>query len=327
MATLRTLSNLNGSARGQAALGILLDRALLLRFLEQQSGFELDATTFDSFPIDGSGTLQTRAIGGAFNATDKAPPARVGGQLAIYGDKINIDISHRADARQGLRDMDVWIEREASRRVRDLAAKLDAAVMNDPGTGTTMKGLSKILDGATDIPGFAGKKGVIDARSFGGSGNSFDLTAAATAAQHDAFIEGLEKALIEVPDCKGIVVNRTLAARITTVARRAHMLGESRDLFGRPVPSFNGVPIYSVSDTAIPVNEPSNGGTPTTDTTSLYLLNPGEGRLSVVTNEGLYYQEWDHLEAKESSQEMFELRMAWKVEDPDAVRRVRNIKV
>ncbi len=46
-----------------------------------------------------------------------------------------------------------------------------------------------------------------------------------------------------------------------------------------------------------------------------------------MTNSGLYYQEWDHLETKESSQEMFELRMAWKVEDPESVLRIRNIKL
>lgn len=326
MATLASLSTLNGSARGQAALGILLERALMLRFMEQNSAFELDGTNFDSYPVTGVGSLQTRPIGGAFTPTLKLPGERLPGQLAIYGDKIQIDITHRADAARGLRDLDVWLEREASARVRDIAAKLDKAILDDPGTGTTMKGLGRILDG-TALPGFGGPTGVKDARDFGGSGDSFDLTAAAATGQHDAFIEGLQQALFMVPDVKGIVVNRRMGARISTLARRAHMNGEARDLFGRPITTFNGVPIYTVSDTSVTATEPSNGGTPALNTTSVYLMSPGERKLSLVTNSGLYYQEWDHLETKESSQEMFELRMAWKVEDPESVLRIRNIKL
>jgi hypothetical protein len=328
MATLASLSNLNGSARGQAALGIMLMRSRILRFLEQNSAFELDATNYDYLAVTGTGTLQSRAVGGGFDAAAKVPPARLPGALSIYGDKITIDRTHRADAAAGLRQIDVWMEREAATRVRDVAQKLDPELMNAPGTGTRMKGLATILNGVDDIPGFTGMKGVADARTiFGGSGNSFDLTPAASAAQHDAFIEGLEKALLKVPDATAIKVNQTLASRITTVARRAHMLGEGRDLFGRPVPTFNGVPILAVSDTTITNAEPDNAGTPTLTTTSLYIERPGERSLSLVTNEGLYYREWEELEDTVSSQEEFELRIQWKIEDPEAILRVRNIKV
>lgn len=328
MATLAALSNLNGSARGQAALGIFLLRSQILRFLEQNSAFELDATTYDYLAVDGSGTLQSRAIGNGFTAAAKTPPARQTGTLAIYGDKITIDRTHRADAAAGLRQIDVWLEREAGRRVRDVAQKLDTELMVAPGTGTRMKGLKTILDGVADIPGFTGQKGCVDARTiFGGSGNSFDLTASASAAQHDALIEGMVKALLRVPDATAIKMNQTLAGRFTTVARRAHMIGEGRDLFGNPVPTFNNVPIYAVSDTAITNDEPDNAGTPLTNTTSLYIERPGEQSFSLVTNEGLYYREWEELEDKVSSQEEFEFRCQWKIEDPEAILRVRNIKV
>lgn len=326
MATLAALSDLNGSSRGQAALGILLERSLVLRFLEQQSAFEEAGTAFDTRPVTGEGMLQTRPIGGAFTPTLKLPSARIAGQLAIYGDKIQIDRTHIDDASRGLASMDVWLEAEARARVRDLAAKLDSAILNDPGTGTTMKGLARILDG-TPLPGFGSQTGVLDARTFGGTGNSFDLTSAATSGQHDAFIEGLQQALVLVPDAAAIVVSRRLGARISTLARRAHMNGEGRDLFGRPVPTFDGVPIYLVSDTAITATEPSNGGSPTLATTSAYILAPGEGKLSLATNSGLYYREWDHLETKETNQEMFEIRMAWKLEDPEAALRIRNIAI
>lgn len=326
MATLAALSNLNGSTRGQAALGILLERSFILRFLEQQSAFEEAGTQFETQPIAGEGTLQTRPIGGAFTPTLKLPGARIAGQLAIYGDKIQIDRTHLDDAARGLSSMDVWLEAEARMRVRDLASKLDSALMDDPGTGTTMRGLARILDG-TPLPGFGGVTGVLDARAFGGAGTSFDLTAGAATAQHDAFIEGLQQALVRVPDAAALVVSRRLGARLSTLARRAHMNGEARDLFGRPVQTFDGVPIYVVSDTAITATEPSNSSAPTNDTTSIYVLAPGEGKLSIATNSGLYYREWDHLETKETNQEMFEMRMAWKIEDAESALRIRNIKI
>lgn len=328
MATLRSLSNLNGSARGAAALGILLERSSMLRFMEAENAFERDATSFDYLPVDGTGNLQTRAVGGAFTATAKTPPSRVTGALAIYGDAITIDRTHQADAAAGLRDLDTWIEREAARRVRQTGGALDTAIMTGAGTGTTMKGLSVVING-TDIPGFTGQTGLVNATTFTGAGTSFDMSATgvATAAIQDAFIEGLVKVMIDVPDASAIVCNRTLAGRISTVARRAHILGEGRDLFGRPVATFNGVPIVVVSDTAITNAEPDSAGSPANITTSLYVVRPGEGSLSLVTNEGLYYREWEHMESKESSKEEYEIRLAWKVADPDAIRRVRNIKV
>lgn len=326
MATLRQLSNLNGSARGQAALGTVLEQALVMRFLEQNSGFELDATSFDYLPVSGTDNLQTRAIGNGFTATAKTPPARQNGTLAIYGDAVTIDRSHLADAAAGLRDIDRWLEREMQKRVRSTAKGLDGALMNGAGTGTTMKGLSKILNGTDDIPGLTGVKGVGDAATFKSTGThkSLDLT---DAANYPYFIEGLINELMKVDNVAGIVMNHQLYARMYTIARKEAILGESRDLFGRPVATFNGVPMVPVDATSIPNDEPDNTSTPLTVTTSLYIASPAEMGLSVVTNEGLYYKEFDQLEAKVSSQEVYELRMAWKIEDDRVVRRVRNLKV
>lgn len=328
MARFSALSNLNGSARGADALGVFLEKSMLLRFMEQQNAFRQDATSFQTNPVTGASNLQARAIGGAFTATAKTPSSPVSNTLAIYGDAITIDRTHIADANAGLRNVDVWLKTEALKRVRKTAAGLDTAIMTDDGTSNKMKGLKTLLNGTDDIPGFTGVKGVINAKTWL-TGNSFDLTptGAATAANQDAFIEGLYKAILEVPGATGLAMNTTLASRVTAVARRAHILGESRDLFGRPVPTFNGVPIYVVPDTAILNNEPDDTGTPLTVTTSLYIMRPSEEEFALVTNEGLYYKEWDHMESKESAKEEFETRLAWSIDSEDAVRRVRNIKV
>jgi hypothetical protein len=292
--------------------------------MEQANAFEQDATNFDALPVQGTANLQTRAVGGAFTATAKVPPSRQSGVLAIYGDAITIDRTHVADAAAGLRDIDKWIEKEAARRVRETAGSLDTALFTDPGTGNTIKGLSKILDGATDIPGFTGVKGVVNAKSWKGSGNNLDLT---DAANYGYFIEGLIKDTAQVDGAAQYWVNRSLYARMYTIARKEAILGESRDLFGRPVSTFNGIPFFVYDDTAIPLNEPDDAGTPANVTTSLYIVAPAEMGFSLVTNEGLYYREWEHMESKESSKEEFEIRLAWKIEYDKAIRRVRNLKV
>lgn len=327
MATLASLSNLNGSDRGAAALATFLERSFVLRFFEQQSAFEQDATAFDYLPVDGTANVQTRAVGGSFTASAKTPPARQNGTLAIYGDAIEIDRTHLADAANGLRDIDTWLTGESRQRVIATASYMDAAVMKDPGTGTTMKGLNVILNGTNDIPGFTGVKGVINAKTVMGGTNSFDFTstAAATQATQDAFIEGMNKCLVEVPDAAAILLNRTFYGRVNSVARRAHILGESRDLFGRPIPTFNGVPLIAVPDTAILNTEGDDAAG--TNTTSLYIVRPGEGTFSLVTNEGLYYKEFEQQEGKVSSKENYEIRLAWKINDKEAVRRVRNFKI
>ncbi len=327
MSTLAPLSNLRDSDRGRAMLAIILTASPFLRFLEANSAFEEDATNFDWLPVSGTSSAQARDIGGSYTATQETPGSRLAGLLAMHGDAQMIDESHLADAARGLRDVPVWFQKQLVRKGTSFGEAFEGLLFNGTGTGTPLqiKGLLNILDGTTDLPGFSGKKGVIDARTYGGSGVSFDLSGSTNDA---AFLEGLELSLGEVDNPTGIVANRKLAARITTIAHRSRKIDITQDQFGQRITTYDGVPIIQVKDGTIKNDEKDNTPTtPLTNTTSYYIMSPGEQRVSLVTNSGVDYHEHDHPDNKEVNKERWEIRSAWKIEQEVAIRRVRNIKI
>lgn len=321
---LAQLSQLD-SERGRAALALLLDGDPFLRFLEAHAAWEEDATTFDWRPIDPSQALQTRAIGGEYTPDDATPAALVADSLALHGFSIDIDETHIADANRRLRDLDIWLDKEVSRRVRRWSKLFGNALFVGAGTTTLLKGLSKILDGTTDLPGYAGETGVIDAADFlAGAPDSFDLSNADNWA---TFIEKLIRYRGEVPGAKGMVMGPELFARMYTIAQQKHILGEQRDTFGVPVTTFAGLPMIEAIPGTILATEPDNNDVPVANTTSLYIMRPGEMDLSLVSNSGLHFDDDIDLEKKESRRIKAEIRAKWKIEEKDSIRRFRNIKL
>lgn len=321
---LAQLSQLN-SERGRAALAELLDRDPFLRFLEANSAWEEDATDFDWRPIDPSQALQTRAIGGEYIPTDATPGTRQTDTLSFHGFSIDIDETHIADANRGLRDLDQWLSKEITRRIRKWSKLFGNALFVGAGTTTLLKGLSKILDGTTDLPGYAGETGVIDAADWlTGTPDSFDLS---NSANWGTFIEKLIRYRLSVPGAKGMAMSPELYARMYTIAQSKHILGEQRDAFGVPVATFAGLPMIEMIEGSILTTEPDNNVSPATNTTSLYLMRPGEMDLSLVSNSGLQFDDDIDLEKKESRRVKAEIRAKWKIEEKDSIRRFRNIKL
>lgn len=326
MANLAAVSQLGDSERGPAALARLIEISPLIRFLDQHGAFELDATDFDWRPEDGTTTVKTRALGGAYTASTQTPSAKQTGELAIHGDQLDIDISHIADADRGIRDLGTWIDKRLGSLYKSWAKGFEAKLIYGDHTATPaeIKGLHNIFDGSTNLPGFS-ITGVVDAASaLSGTPDSFDLS---NSANYDAFLELVQNTLAQVEDPRGIACNKELYARMSTIAREKHIRGEARDQFGRPVVTFDGVPLIKVLDGTITNTEDDNAATPVAETTSLDILSPGEQRLSIVTNSGLYFNEKLHLESKESGEITWEVRAQWKVEEKNAMRRIRNIKV
>lgn len=325
MARLAELSNAP-SERGRALLSLLLSQDNFMAFLDQHSGFEEDSTDFDYRPTNPTQALQTRAEGGEYTPVDVTPPSKQADSLSFHGFGFDIDDTRIADARRNLRDFDAWLRKEVYRRFRAFARLYANQVFIGPGTTTTLKGLSVILDGTTDIPGYTGVTGVIDTADWlSGSPVSFDLS---NEDNWGTFIEKLIRYRNEVPDARGMPMGPELYARMHSIAHKKHILGESRDLFGDPVKTFAGIPMIEVREGSILTNEPDNtGGTPLENTTSLYIMRPGEGELSMVTNSGLEFDDDIQLEKKESQRVKGELRTKWKIEEQDAIRRFRNIKL
>lgn len=327
MARLSALSSLGDGDRGGAALTRILEASPLIRFLDEQNAFELDTHDFDYRPDDGTTTVKTRALGGSYSGSTQTPATKQTGELAIHGDQLDIDVSHVADDRRGQRDLNGWIDTRLARMIRSWAKGFEAKLIygdHTAGPPAEIKGLNRIFDGSTNLPGF-GITGVVDAASaLSGSPDSFDLS---TATNYDAFLELLMNTVAQVEGATGIACNKETYARLSTIAREKHIRGEARDRFGNPITTFDGINLIKVLDGTLTNTEPDNAGTPVNETTSLYILAPGEQKLSVVTNSGLEFDEKLHLESKESSRIRWEMRGQWKIEEKNAARRIRNIKV
>jgi len=305
---------------------VVLQSSPFLAFLETASGWEEDATVFDWLPVATAlATIDARGIGGSYTPLNAAPGTRLTGQLAMHGGSVDIDISHLADARRGLRDVDAWFAKELQVRLKAFAVGYEKLLFEGTGQNNQIKGLRNIISGS-DLPGHTGTTRLANAQeAVGGTAKSCDLT---NANNYGKFVEYLYAQIVKVDNPLGLVMNTSLYARMWTIARKEQILGETRDLFGVPVATFNGIPMIRVLDGTITNSEPDDTDTtPKNETTSLYIMSPGERRTSLVTNSGLYWMDYDHVENKESGREKWEIRAAWKIEDPMSVLRVRNIKV
>ena len=326
MARLRDVSTLmeSPSGRGRAALGYFVQESPFVRWLDANSGFELDATQYDYLPANGSSTVQTRGIGDSYTENALNVGNRISGQLYLHGDAVVVDITHLADKNLGLRDVDAWFEKELKRRFRSFARGYEGLLFNGSGSGTPpqIKGLKTILDGTNPIPGFTETR-VMNAKDWD-TGDHLDAT---TDGGKKKLYELLMYALGEVDTPRGIICNRKTYARLPMIAREYHIWGIDQDAFGQPVQTFAGVPIVPVLDTTITTTEPNDAATPQNVTTSIYILSPGEMRFSLLTNSGLYWKDFDHTDDAEQGKEVWEIRAAWKIEAPEAVLRIRNIKV
>ncbi len=313
--------------RGRAMLAVLLETSPLIRFFEQNSAFEEQGTEFTYAIVDGKAVLQRRSIGGEYDPDQRVPPGMQAGQLAFVGDALDIDRSHVEDDRRGLLKIENWITRHLRKSGRRWAKLYEQELMRGSGTGVPLQvtGLETILDGVNTIPGFPGYTAVQDAAEPDpAGGTSFDLS---NPDHWDAFIEAMTLWTTEVDDPAGILVNKLLYARLYTIARRKHILGESRDLFGVPVDTFNRIPLVMVGNDVITPTEADNAGTPNLDTTSLYIAAPGEAGFSIVSNSGLDFHDVDRLEKKESHRIKWEIRSNLSIQEKGRVLRVRNIKL
>lgn len=321
MANLASLSTLGDGERGRAALARLLETSPVIADMDAQSAWEEDATDYEYSIDDTETTVQTRSVGGAYVPVADAPSDRDTGTQSFHGDALKIDRAHVEDDRRNLRALNGWIDRRLTKKFRSWAKGYEVLLFNGSGAGGNMKGLSKIFDGSTNLPNF-NITGVIDASSIlPGTPDSFDMT---DPANYDAFIELMMNAIAQVENPRSIKCNKETYALINTIAREKSIRGESRDLFGRPIPTFDTVPIVKVLDNTILHTEPDNAAA--TVTTSIWIDSLGEQRASVVTNSGLFFKEVLDSTEEQGNYIEWEIRGQWKIEEKNAIRRIRNLK-
>jgi len=310
-------------------MGWLLQFSPFIARLEERSAFELGATDFDLYPVDGDASVQTRGVGGDYTQNAETPPSRQTEDLGFHGDAVTIDRSHVVDDERGLRPIEAWVNNRLRMKGRFWARGMTKLFFQ--GAGTTgpreMKGLKTILDG-TNVPGFNISM-VIDAVDFlDTSPDSLDLS---KDAHVEAFRRGMEQIVPQFEDFGDplIVANSQLGAMLGTIARKNQSYDRIEGAFGGMIERIFGGDLQRVSSNAITNTEPDNAGTPNNVTTSLYIMVPMPGMYSAVTNGGLEVEdELDEiLEEKRSGEIAWELRVENAIQDRYAIRRIRNIEL
>lgn len=326
MPRLTELSDIE-SQRGRDALATLLEVSPYVAYLEQYSAFEEEGTEYDHTPAVGTQEVGTRTLYGPnYNATDIAYPVRQPGALAFHGYEQHIDRSIIADQRRGLRTVDRYLARHLPKKDRDFARGYEKkATVGDPGSNAgDMTGLFTLVDGVTNLPGIGKTLSVNAADWIPGGADHFDLT---VEANQELFIERLTMLIPYVPMANGLIMNHTMQGLMTTMLKRFNSLDETRDLFGETVEAFKRRQIVGLRESSLPNDYPDNAAA--TVTTKLAITAAMPGYLTVATNSGLEYQDWDEADELDDNNERrvrCEIRSNTKIDDDEAVIVIHNIK-
>ena len=327
MPTLNQLSQVE-TQRGRQLLAWMLRWSPLFRFLEERAAFVESATSFDRYPDDGTGSLQSRGLGQGYTGSNEAPSPRQEGKLGFVGDSVLIDRSHVVDHQRGLRPIGTWFTPRFRNKAKGFVRRADKELLQSTGNKTgserRIQGLLTILNGSNVAPW--GTPMVIDAAAFVDTAvDHLDLT---VEAHREAFMRGMEQILPNFEE-PGLLMNRQLGSMLGTMARERKRFSTGYDTFGNRVEEVDATPIIRLNDGSITNDEPDNASTPANVTTSLLIASAGEGMFNVRTNAGLEVtDEMDAvLDDVRSGKVEWELRAENVIDDRYALWRVRNIKV
>jgi len=321
------LSQLNGSEYGATALARLLEDSPLVQFLELNSAFQEEATESKYRPVNATGSLQTRNEGGGYTPGAITLEAQQESVLRFHGGAVKVDETRLADAERGLLDIRQYLDARIPEEFQTFLEEYETELMKGTGTGVPchLKGLKTILNGTDDIPGYTGVKCVINANDYTNDPEtkSFDLT---DSAMWKLFVQQMRLWLRSVPNCNGIWMSPLLWSIIAGIADEMHALTTSMNQFGVPVKAFDNITLIPLLDDTITNDEPDDDNVE--ETTSLYIVRAQENFLSLLTNSGLTWKDFD-LEPTnvKSGATSWEIRSAWRIKTKKSIYRVRNIKV
>jgi hypothetical protein len=321
MASLTSINSPSG--RGTEAQAALLQNSQVIRAIEANSAWKY--ATFESLSVYPNVTSAApgRALNSNFTRSNDIPPSPLALVQGINGDAVQADVALRADHANDAAAAAAHGER-VSERFISFAESLDTVLMTNP-SAPGIKGLRPVL--SSSLPGFGSTTALISATAATtGTPVSLDITEPAKFKQFAAF---LQKQRRIVRDANTIFMNASLLAYLVVEGKALGLVGSAIDpITGQMVDTIVGLPVYALSDSAAPLDEPDKTPTtPLTNTTSLYILSLGENRVSMKTNCSLYYNETNHTAQTEKYEDVWEVRGAWDVRHPDYALRINHIKI
>lgn len=301
------------SGNGIEFLRTTLEHSPLLRSLQFRPG----KSDFLHYPVGAVNEPDFRARNAAPSSQNVAPTP-VARQLAHLSKDMPIDKTYVLDALAGNLDIRQYQRAELAQEAIKLASKFDKAFIGGTGTGQNT-GLSTKLSGSA-ISEFGSETCVVDA-----SATLLDLT---SSSNNETFLKLVDSTLYQTPNANMILCNRTLAGVFTSIARSTNSFSWSIDQFGQRVAVWNGITIIPLADGAIANTEASGGGSPTNNTTSMYVLRSAEyGGVVADSNTGLMYTDFPmELEATAQMKARYELYFETLIDTADSIRRIRRIK-
>lgn len=300
---------------GATVLSDVLDKSQFLRL----AAFREDGTDYVKHPATNRDEPDFRPKSGDYLPPENDNPDISLGELKFLGKEAILEKSYKIDAQKGLMNLDLYKRRILKRHGYAMSRGIDKMTFAGDGAASNILGFNALLNGADNVPGFSDTM-VQDAPN-----GSLDLT---DVANWPDFLEILDEIQEDVPNATMIACNGALKAKLNTVGREQNSIGDGRDAFGRPFSTFNGIPIVRLNDGAITNTEASGGGTVTNDTTSLYVIRFEEvDGACLPSNSGFQFTNFPELEESVNEKARMELYYDIDIEAPDAIRRLRYLKV
>lgn len=298
-------------AQGAAVLRDVLNVSQFARVAE----FREDGTDYVKTELKERSAPGFRAKNGSYTPENDNPTPELEA-LKFLGKEAILDQSYKIDAEKGLLNLDVYKQRLLKRRAFALGRGFDVQTFAGNGSGNNISGFAKILDGSTNVGNFGDTMTI--------SALDLDMT---SESNWNTFLEILDEAIEDVPGANMIAVNGKLKAKLNSIGRKFHSVAETKDAFGEPVMTYNGIPIIRLNDGAIG-NDERNAADDADDSTSLYVARFEEiDGVCLSSNSGLRYTPFPELEASVTEKARMEIYYNITIEAPDAIRRVMHLEM
>src|SRR5574344_899509 len=177
----------------------------------------VEASDFDWRPAVANVALSTIAESGSWaSPTDLAIDSKQTGALKFYYSGFTLSASRILDAKKGLVDTDIWVDKKRAKVHRAFALNLEKEMFMGSGSSNAMSGFKTILDGSTALPGYTDTTLVPEALD---RLRVMDANDYSKAANSDALMALIREATYEVDDAKAIVMSKKLRPSFVSIAQ------------------------------------------------------------------------------------------------------------
>ncbi len=255
---------------------------------------------------------------------DAQAPNKLLKALALYSREISVDKAVLSDLNVNPDPSN--LNSFYDNQLNSLCDKIMVEVQNDmvAGTGASNKmlGLLNIIkdaDAAGQTDGLLGYENAeLAAR------NKRLTLSLSDVDDQNQLVEEISLAKAMVPGANLIVAGESMAARLTTIARRQNAQADGIDSFGQQVAVFDRTPIAVVPDAVLGFS--MNSGAET-NTSSIFVLRNAEYQgVCFSTNSGLQFKDFDQVESTVAGVAHFSFNLNTTVEKLNAIYRISGIK-